>query len=268
MNYEFASPGPVKADIRIAGGALHVDAAEHDVITVSVEPFDNSTASREAAEQTRVSLEGRDLIVHPPHDKGWTLFRWPKLNIRVAIPQDSTLSVKSASANVNCTGTYAEAALQSASGNVQVDRVTKDASVDSASGDVRMGWIGGSLRVKSASGDIAVQHVGKDVEVNTASGDIEFGRAERDVRAKTASGDVEIGVAHEGEVKVHTASGDVSVGIAAGTGVWLDVSTASGRTTSDLSMSGQEPPQTGAKLTIKVRTASGDISLRRVTATA
>ncbi|WP_117211811.1 DUF4097 family beta strand repeat-containing protein [Allorhizocola rhizosphaerae] len=266
MNYEFASPGPIKADIRIAGGALHVDAAEHDVITVSVEPFDNSTASREAAEQTRVALEGRDLVVHAPHGKGWSLFRWPKLNIRVAIPVDSTLTVKSASADLQCSGNYADAVVHTASGDVRLDRVAKDTSINSASGDVRVGYVGGDLRAHSASGDIEVQHVGKGADVTTASGDIAVGRAERDVRAKTASGDVKVGVAREGEVKVHTASGDVTVGIAAGTGVWLDVSTASGKTTSDLSMTGPEQPQTGAKLTVKVRTASGDISLRRVTA--
>lgn len=268
MNYEFASPGPVNADIRIAGGAVYVDAAEHDVITVSVEPFDNSTASREAAEQTRVALEGRDLAVHAPRVKGWALLKWPKLNIRVAIPAGSKLNAKAASADIKCSGTYADVVVNTASGDLELDRITKDVSVNSASGDVRIGWVGGELRVNSASGDIAVKHTGKSADVHTASGDIEVNRADHDVRAKTASGDVEIGVTHEGEVKVHTASGDVTVGVAAGTGVWLDVSTASGRTTSDLSMSGPERPQSGASLNVKVRTASGDISLRKVAASA
>jgi len=264
MNYEFASPGPVNADIRLAGGSLHVDAADHDVITVSVEPADGSNTSREAAEQTRVALEGRQLVVHVPHGKGWVTFRWPKLDIRVTLPADSTLSLKSASADVTCAGGYADVVVHTASGDVSCDRIAKDAAVSTASGDVKLGTVGGDVRISSASGDVTVQHAGKDVEANSASGDIEIGRADGDVRAKTASGDVKVGLVHQGEVRVHTASGDVGIGVAAGTGVWLDLNTASGKTTSDLSMGGGEPPAGGAALKIKARTASGDISLRRV----
>lgn len=264
MNYEFASPGPINADIRIAGGVLNVGAGEHDVITVSVEPFDHSSASQEAAEQTRVALEGKHLVIHAPRGKGWAVFRWPKLNIRVTLPQESTLTIKSASADVTCTGVYQDVVTHTASGDVFLDRIIKDASVTSASGNVRVGWIGGATRLNSASGDITAQHAGKAVDANSASGDIEIGRADADVTAKTASGDVKIGVAHQGEIKVHTASGDVSVGVAAGTGVWLDLGTASGKTTSDLNMNSAEAPPTGTALKIKARTASGDISLRRV----
>lgn len=265
MNYEFASPGPVKADIRIAGGVLNVDAGGHDTITVSVEPHDNSSASREAAESTRVALEGTSLIVHVPYGKGWGIFRWPKLNIVVRIPADSTLTVKSASADATCTGVYADAVVNTASGDVLVDRVAKDMSVNTASGDVRVGWVGGDLRCHSASGDIRIEHAGRDSDFTSASGDIEVGRTEGELRVKTASGDVKIGLAYKDEIRAHTASGDVTVGVAAGTGVWLDLSTASGRTVSDLNMhSGAGAPPTGATLKIKVRSASGDINLRRV----
>ncbi|HZM80763.1 MAG TPA: DUF4097 family beta strand repeat-containing protein [Candidatus Limnocylindrales bacterium] len=267
MNYEFASPGPVNADIRTTGGALNVDAGEHDVITVSVEPHDNSTASREAAEETRVALEGRNLVVHVPRGKGWAVFRWPKLDITVKVPAQSVLSVKTASSDVICTGVYNDAVVHTASGDIFIDRVMKEVSVNSASGDVRVGWVGGSLRAHSASGDMNVQHSGQDSDITTASGDIEVARADGGVRAKTASGDVKIGVAFKDEIQAHTASGDVSVGVAAGTGVWLDLSTASGRTTSDLNMHGSGEPAPGtAALRVKVRTASGDISLRRVAA--
>jgi Toastrack DUF4097 len=265
VNREFPSPGPVKSDIRTAGGVLNVDAGEHDVITVSVEPYDNSAVSREAADQTRVALEGRHLVVHAPHGKGWAIFRWPKLSINVKIPAGSTINVRSASADVTCTGTYEDAVMHTASGDIFVDRVTKEMSINSASGDVRVGWVGGDLRTNSASGDITVQHAGRNVDVHSASGDIEIGRADASVDTKTASGDVKVGVAHQGEIRIHTASGDVSVGVAAGTGVWLDLNTASGRTTSDLNMhGGSGDPPAGTTLRIKARTASGDISLRRI----
>jgi hypothetical protein len=265
MKYEFASPGPVNADVRIAGGVLNVDAGEHDIITVSVEPHDNSTASREAAQETHVALEGKQLIVHVPRGKGWAVLRWPRLNITVKIPAQSVLSVKSASADTTCTGVYNDVLVHTASGDVFVDRVSKEASVNSASGDVRLGWVGGSLRAHSASGDVSVQHSGQFSDITCASGDIEVARADGGVRAKTASGDVKVGVAFKDEIRAHTASGDVSVGVAAGTGVWLDLNTASGHTTSDLNMHGSDVPAPGTPpLTVKVRTASGDINLRRV----
>ncbi len=264
MNYEFANPGPINADLRIAAGTLIVDAGDHEKITVVVEPYDSSTASKEAAEQTRVTLEGKHLIVHKPEGRGWKLFNWPKLRITVQVPAESTLTVKSASADVTCTGVYQDAVVNIASGDVQIDRVIKDCSVNSASGDARLGWVGGDVRIHSASGDIVAQHVGKDFDGTTASGDIDISRADRGVRAKTASGDVKVGVAREGDVRIHTASGDVMLGIQAGTPVWLDLATASGRTTSDLNTGDGNPPAGGVSLNVKVRTASGDISLRRV----
>jgi hypothetical protein len=263
MNYEFASPGPVNADIRIASGSVDVHAGDHSSITVNVDPFDNSSASREAAEQTRVHLEGKHLVVHTPHGKGWALFKWPKLRITVHIPQESVLSVKAASADVTCTGSYNDVVAHTASGDLTVDRVTKDASITSASGDVKINWVGGDLRMNSASGDVSVQHVGKDIDAHSASGDIVIGRADGSARAKTASGDIKVGVTSRGEVRAHSASGDVTVGVAAGTAVWLDLNTASGKTRSELTISDGAPP-TGTSLQIKVRTASGDITLNRV----
>lgn len=264
MNYEFASPGPVNGDIRIPGGTVNVDAGESDKITVSIEPFDGSEASRETVEQTRVALEGNQLVIHSPAVKNWAVFRWPKLNVRVTLPQESTLTIKTASAEVTCNGVYQDMVVYTASGDVVIDRVVQDVSVNSGSGEVRLNWAGGNVHANTASGDITIQHAGKNVDIISASGDVEVVRADGDVRGKTASGDVKVGVAHTGEVRVHTASGDLSVGVAAGTGVWLDLSTASGRTTSDLDTAGGgQQPETSAGLKIKARTASGDITIRR-----
>ena len=66
-----------------------------------------------------------------------------------------------------------------------------------------------------------------------------------------------------------SASGDVKIGVEAGTGVWLDVNTASGSTRNELTMGADAPgataASTGATLELRVRTASGDIDIRRVT---
>lgn len=265
MNYEFVNPGPISADIKTGSGAVIVTAGAHSGIAVQVEPMDSSSASREAAEQTRVSLDGKHLVVHTPQHRGWSTFKGPKLKIVAHIPQDSVVTVKAASADITCDGVYAELMAHTASGDLRIDRVAKNASINSASGDVRIGWVGGSLHANSASGDITAQHVGADLDAHAASGDITLGRVDGDIRAKTASGDIKIGVARQGEIRARSASGDVVVGVAAGTSVWLDLQTVSGKTRSDLAMVDSAPP-TGTNLQLKLRTVSGDITLNRVAA--
>jgi hypothetical protein len=51
--------------------------------------------------------------------------------------------------------------------------------------------------------------------------------------------------------------------VAAGTGVWLDVSTVTGSTVNDLTMTGAGPAGDPA-LRLRIRTTSGDIAIRRV----
>src|SRR4029453_10205652 len=102
--------------------------------------------------------------------------------------------------------------------------------------------------------------------------------------ARTASGDCRVGVARRGTIKVDSASGDVSIGVAAGTLAWLDLSSMSGSTHNDLTMS--DPPggdaargdaaggdaaggdaagrTAEAALSIQIRTMSGDIHVHRV----
>ncbi|GAB4047850.1 DUF4097 family beta strand repeat-containing protein [Catellatospora paridis] len=268
MNQTFPCNGTIRADLRVAAGRLEVVATERDTVNVSVVAMDSSEASAEAVRETKIDFkEGRHLLVQAPEHGGWRLFRRARLLVRVELPTGSALSVKVASADTVCEGSYHDAVIHTASGEVILGPVTGDVSVHTASGNVRLGPVGGQLRVTSASGHVRTGHIGGAVTANTASGDVELGGIEADTRVLTASGDIAIGVARGGEAKLNTASGDIKVGVAAGTGVWLDLSTAAGRTTSDLHMTGATPPAeaTPATLTLKVRTASGDIALRRVT---
>jgi DUF4097 and DUF4098 domain-containing protein YvlB len=135
--------------------------------------------------------------------------------------------------------------------------------VNSASGDVRAGRVDGGLSVNTASGDVKAQHVGGSAEVKGASADVEIDDLGGDLRSNTASGDVRVGAARQGTLRVNSASGDVSVGVVPGVGVWMDLNTLSGRTSSDLNMSGDSPPASH-DLTVQVRTLSGDIKIHRV----
>ena len=130
---------------------------------------------------------------------------------------------------------------------------------------MRVGAVGGALRVKTGSGDVSADTVSGPVSVKVASGDVRIAALSGAIEVSSASGDIGLGAVHSGEVKINSASGDVSVGVPTGTSVWLDLSTVSGSTNSDLAMTGAAP-EGGAALTLRVHTVSGDISVRRVAA--
>jgi DUF4097 and DUF4098 domain-containing protein YvlB len=266
--YEFDCPQPVAVSLRIAGGGAEIVAEERDTATVEVTPFDGSDASREAADRTRVDLVDGALVIEAPEWTGWLFRRGPRVRVTVRVPQDGNLTVKVASADVRAVGRYGTANVGSASGDVFVEHATGDAMATTASGDLRVGRVDGQLRLNAASGDISVGHVGGDTSAHSASGDISIDRADASVKATTASGDVRVGLASAGSMKINTASGDVSIGVAPGTGVWLDLTSMSGDTRTDLAMPEGGGDQAIAALNLVIRTASGDIDVHRTATTA
>jgi DUF4097 and DUF4098 domain-containing protein YvlB len=264
---EFDRSTPVTVALSAHSGTVDIVAEERVSVLAEAQPLDGSEAARDAAENTQISLEGDTLVVRAPEGSGWGWRRHGKMRITVRVPLDSSLGIRTASADVRATGRFATAQIEVASGDVRVGDVTGNAELRSASGDVTAGRVGGSLRIHSASGDLDVGDVAGDVIADAASGDITIRSIGGSAKVETASGDIEVGVLRQGEARVVSASGDVSVGVLAGTGVWLDVSTASGKTRNDLTMTGDAPVEsTGATLQLRIRTASGDIQIRRVTA--
>jgi hypothetical protein len=260
---EYPCSGPVTVDLRLGGGSCEIRAEPRDTALVEVEPYDNSDAAREAARDTRVELSGDTLVISAPETGGWLFRRAPRLRVTAAVPTGSSGRLRVASADISCYGEWDQVKANTASGNVYVERANGDLSINSASGDIRAGQIDGRLTVNTASGDIATTRVIGPVEIKGASADVEIDEIGGDLRTSTASGDVRVGSARQGAISVNSASGDVSLGVVAGTGVWLDLNTLSGRTRSDLSVGEQSPP-TGHDLSIQVRTMSGDIDIHRV----
>lgn len=265
---EFPAAEPISTDIHANGGVVTVIAEERTTATVDVQPYDSSEASTEAATNTRVEMRGSTLVVETPENKGWS-FRWGRawrVRIEVRIPLDSTVSARVSSADVICHGRLMALTAHTASGDVRADETTGDVTINTASGDVRIGNCGGDLRVNTASGDLNAGVIGGDATVHAASGDIEIQAVGASAKVNTASGDVRLGAARQGQVKINSASGDVSVGVRAGTGVWLDITTMSGSTSSDLNHAAGDAPASGAELSLQIRTMSGDIDIRRVAA--
>jgi hypothetical protein len=191
----------------------------------------------------------------------------PALRVTARVPLDGALSLRLAAADARCAGRYAAVEVIGAAADVEVDEVTGDARVKTASGDVRVGRVGGAAQLRSASGDLTLGYAAGDVSVHSQSGTVGLAEAAASVQASTASGDIRLGTAHTGTTSLRSVSGDLTVGVAVGTGVWLDLRTVSGDTRSDLHIDPTSPAAT-ASLRLHVRTVSGDITVRRVPATA
>jgi hypothetical protein len=265
---EFPCPGPITVDLRLAGGTVELHAEPRDTAVVEIAPYDASDASQQAAEQTRVELAGDTLLIAAPDSSGWAI-RWrvPRLRVTARVPAGSSARIRVAAADVTGHGEWSQVKLNAASGDAYLERVTGDLTVNTASGDVRAVQVGGRFTVVTASGDVSAQQVAGAIDIKSASGDVQIEESAADVNVKTASGDTQVRAARYGAVRANTVSGDVSVGVVSGTGVWLDLNTLTGRTSSDLNMTGAGGAETPADhtLTVQVRTVSGNIDIHRVT---
>jgi Toastrack DUF4097 len=150
-----------------------------------------------------------------------------------------------------------------ASADVECQGRLGDVSVDSASGDLRLEAVDGRLEVNTASGDIRADFVGDDLRINSASGDVTIGEPEHDAKIRTASGDIVIRSAVQGKIDITSASGDVEVGIRSGSKVFIDASSMSGETSSELEISDVPPQSDGPSVDFRARTMSGDITIKR-----
>src|SRR4051812_6139359 len=265
--HEFACTGPIEAEVVLGAGDIVVSTTDALVATVVVRSRDGRDASSQAVELTRVEFDHDRLTVHAPDQRGWSLLRGSgQLQIELALPHDSSLRTTGGSADVRQTGRLGGFDAKSGSGDVTLADTSGHVHVESGSGDVRVQTVGGDLSTNTASGDVNVRRVVGDLTVKAASGDVRIDEALGQVRVNTASGDVQVGAIRGAGLQVNSASGDVVVGIPVGTRVWLDLSTLSGSTRSDLETPGAPPagPSDGPTTTVQVRTMSGDVHIRRV----
>ena len=81
------------------------------------------------------------------------------------------------------------------------------------------------------------------------------------VQAKSGSGDIAVN-STSGSVDLRTASGSLTVGVADGLPAWLDLDSGSGQIRIGLDSTHQPPPQ-APYVSVRARTASGDIAIHR-----
>ena len=264
MEQTFETPGGLHVEIRIPAGSVRVRVEDTAQTHLSVRGERSPDDFR--IELTEIRDDGHRLTVEY-RDRG-KLFGWHGKDLRVelTIPLGSHVRCDTGSADLEVTGTVASLAFRSGSGACRFDDVEGDLNVKTASGDLAGTGIGASMTFNSASGDAQVRLVGGDVEGKTASGDFSLGAVGGSARLATVSGDVEIASLSTGSTSIHAVSGDVALGVTPDAQVYLDLHSMSGDTVSDLDMSGDGAGDGAPDLELQVGTVSGDIRIRRASA--
>ncbi len=258
----FDTPDGVRLDIRIPAGEIEIEATDTATTTLEIE---NERDPQEFRIEFNPHPDGghRLLVEQRGRRFGIGLGLRRELSVRIGAPTGAHVAVETGSADLTVRGTAGSLTFRSGSGDLSFEHVSGDATVNVASGDASGGAVEGDLIFHSASGDLGIGPVGGEAIANTASGDVRIGSVRRNLRSATASGDVQIGALSAGESSIRSVSGDVAVGVARGTRVWLDLSSVSGSTTSDLAMSDASPGDVQAELELRASTVSGDIRVRR-----
>jgi hypothetical protein len=266
-SWEFPGSDPIDMYISLPAGSIAVSAEPTEVTTVNLQPSGSGRGADELISLIRVEFSNGRLEIIGPKQFGWRRGN-PRVDCTVRAPARSSVTIRAGSSDVSCLGEYAAAELNTASGDVTAATITGRAVVNTASGDVWLEEAAAQARLNTASGDIKLLRAGGDVTANTASGDLSIGTAAASVTARTASGDLRVDHISTGQADLATVSGDIAVAVAPGTGVYLDLSSVSGRVSSQLEEA-EAAEDAAAALTLKCRTVSGDIEVgRAVPATA
>ena len=272
MQKTFDVQGPVELDVRLANGDIEVDPTSDD--RVEVELIAHDEESQRLVDDARIELSPHGhrptIVVDVPQKRGFTLnlFGRSGIECRIRCPHDSGLSVRTKSADVSARGTLGGVNIQTASGDIDIDRVSGGVNVKSASSDFSAREIGSGVNIQTASGDIDISVARGPVNVTSVSGDISIGEAYDNVNANSVSGDQDHGAVMQGVVAAHSVSGDVTIAVRRGSKAFLDCTTVSGDTVSELELSSDAPGGDGPLVEIRAKTVSGDIRITRASAPA
>jgi hypothetical protein len=245
IDKSFPLSGPIALDCRLEAGSLTVHAVEDaQQARVVLTPRQGSP---DLSELYQVELVGDTLSVRGEHNRGWGLLgrgEHDAADVVVELPAGSTARLRVGSAGVSTRGRLGDTDIACGSARVAVERVA------------------GSLRIRGGSGSVEIGEVAAAAAVSLGSGTVQIGVAHGPVRVKSGSGGAVIGAAG-GDVEVTSGSGEITVGLPPGQPARLDVLTGSGRLRTEMDVSDHAPAAGSAPITVRARTGSGDVIIRR-----
>ena len=200
-------------------------------------------------------------------------------DLRISVPQASSIDVATVSADIDITAVQGEQKLEAVSGDINTEAYASDVQASTVSGDVMVRGNGEDtdIRGTSVSGDVSFYKLAGEVSAESVSGDviIDGGSFDR-AQFNTVNGDIEFEAAlrDDGRLSAETVNGEVSLDFEGGVSGRFDVDTFNGDIDNCF---GPKPERTskyapGQELSfqegdgdarINVSTMNGDISICR-----
>jgi DUF4097 and DUF4098 domain-containing protein YvlB len=237
----------------LGGGSITVEpGSRQDFVEVWIDADDRFL------EQVQIRQDHDWLRISFPHHFVWST----KAQLRLGVPDELTYVIKTGSADVSISADIGHSKIISGSGDITVGNAS-DLDCSTGSGNISVGSVDGSgARLRSGSGNISVAEVNCPISAKSGSGEVVVKSLRgANLQANSGSGDIAVS-ATSGSVDLRSASGSLRVGIADNLPAWLDLNSVSGDIRIGLE-STAEPEPGEPYLTLRARTASGDISIHR-----
>lgn len=294
--------GPVTVDVVSGSGRIDVRAGSAGRVEVSakIQASDNwgSRRSSLSAEQRVRRIEANPPIeqaggtVRIGHIADEDLRNGVSISYTVTVPASSTLNARTGSGAVLVEGVGGRVDASTGSGSLTLRSIGGPSRASTGSGDVTADTVRGSFHATTGSGRIQATGVGGAITATTgsggidvaqsAAGDVDISTGSGSVRARgvrgrleatSSSGDVDVQGDITGDWRLSSSSGSITIALPSNAGFELDASTSSGRISTDfpVTVSGTVDRRSlrgatkgGSGRLLRVRTASGSISIRRM----
>ena len=294
--------GPVAVDVVSGSGRIDVRAGSAGRVEVSAKIQANdgwgSRRSALTAEERVRRIEANPPIeqtgstVRVGHIADEDLRNGVSISYTVTVPAAATVNARTGSGAVHVEGVNGRVEASTGSGSLTLRGVGGPSRASAGSGDVTADTVRGSLHATTGSGRIQATGVSGAITATTGSGSIDVAQSgpgnveistgsgsvrARGIRgaleASSSSGDVDVQGDITGDWRLSSSSGSISIGLPSNAGFDLDASTSSGRISTDFQVmvSGEVDRRSlrgstkgGAGRLLRIRTASGSISIRRM----
>ena len=294
--------GPVTVEVTSGSGRIDVRTGSAGRVEVSakIQASDNSGWRRTAlTPEERV----RRIEANPPieqsggtvrigHIADEDLRNGVSISYTLSVPAATTLNARTGSGGVHIEGVDGRVdasagsgsmtfrnigsslRASTGSGSVTADSVRGAFHATSGSGRIQATGVSGAITATTGSGGIDVAQTGPgDVEISTGSGSVRARGVRGALQATSSSGDVDVQGELSGDWRLSASSGSITIALPPNAGFQLDASTGSGRINTDFPVlvsgnvdrrSLRGSTKDGSGRLLRVRTASGSISIRRM----
>ncbi len=237
----------------LGGGSITVEpGSRQDLVEVSIDAADDKFGGQ----------------VEIRHEHDWLRISFPqfpwhaKAHLRLGVPDGLTFVIKAGSADISISADIGRSKIISGSGDITIGNAV-DLDSSTGSGDISVARVDGTgARLSSGSGDVSIGEANCPITAKSGSGGVVVKSVRgASLRANSGSGDIAVS-ATNGSVDLRSASGSLSVGVADNLAAWIDLNSVSGDIRIGLESTAQ--PEPGEPyITLRARTASGDIAIHR-----